>query len=92
MRFSLLSQKNVCQPVTNHLVSAGWSLEKRDFVQKAKRKPLSSMRIGLVGNTKCFLKFWELVLIGAGASVFSITQGTSKFCTFHSALIVISRR
>jgi hypothetical protein len=87
--FSLLLQTNVCKPVTNHLLPAGWSLEKRDFVMKAKREPLSFMRIGVVRDTRCFLKFWELVLKGAGASVFGITQETCKFCTFHSALIVI---
>jgi hypothetical protein len=89
MTFSLLSQANICIPVTNHLLPAGWSLEKRDFVMKAKREPLSSMTIGVVSDTKCFLKFWELVLKGAGASVFGITRETSKFCTFHCALIVV---
>jgi hypothetical protein len=71
---------------------AGWSLEKRDYITKVKRRPLSSMRIGVISDTKYFLKFWELVLKGAGASVFGITQETGKFLTFHWAWIVIPVR
>lgn len=81
-------QANICKPVTNHLLPTGWSLEKRDFITKVKRHPLLSMKIGVVSDTKYFLKFWELVLKGAGARVFGITQETSKFCTFYCAWIV----
>jgi hypothetical protein len=81
-------QANICKPISNHLVSAGWSLEKEDFMTKVKRQPLLSMRIGVISDTKCFLKYWELVLKGAGASVFSITQETSKFCTVHCAWLL----
>jgi hypothetical protein len=88
LSFPLSLQENICKPVTNHLLPAGWSLEKRDFVTKVKRQPLLSMRIGVVSDTKYFLKFWELVLKGAGADVFGITQETSKFSTFHCTWIV----
>jgi hypothetical protein len=71
---------------------AGWSLEKQDFITEVKRHPLLSMKIGVVSDTEYFLKFWEQVLKGAGASVFGITQETSKFCTFHCAWIVMPVR
>jgi hypothetical protein len=78
-----LQQTGVCKQITNYLLPIGWSLEKGDYVKKLVRRPLDSMKIGVVRDTKCFLNFWELVLKGAGARVFGITPETSKLFTFH---------
>jgi hypothetical protein len=92
LSFPLSLQEDICKPVTDHILPVGWSLEQRDFITKVNRHPLLFMRIGVVSDTKYFLKFWELVLKGAGADVFRITQETSKLCTFHCAWIVIPVR
>jgi hypothetical protein len=47
------------------------------------------MKIGIVSDRKKFLKFWELVLKGAGANVFGITPYMGKFFTLHCTWIVI---
>lgn len=85
MSFLFSLQTNICKPITNYLVPTGWSLEKREYVTKKKKRPLASMKIGVVSKTKCFLNFWELVLKGAGAHVFGITPETSMLFSFHCA-------
>ena len=90
MSTSFLLQTNVCQPLSKHYLAAGWSLEKRGYVRGNPSKwPLTGVNIGLISDTKNFRKFWELVLKGAGACVFSISQKTCKFYTCHYAWILV---
>jgi hypothetical protein len=90
MTTSLLLQTNVCQPLSKHYLAAGWSLEKQGYVRRNPRKrPLSCVNIGLISDTRNFKKFWELVLKGAGACVFGISQKPSKFYTSHHACILV---
>jgi hypothetical protein len=87
--FLFLLQTNTCKPVSSHLLPAGWSLEKQKYITKPKKRPLFPMKVGVVCDTVCFLKFWEMVLGGAGARVFSITSETSMLFIFYSSWIVI---
>ncbi|KAJ4433950.1 hypothetical protein ANN_16269 [Periplaneta americana] len=65
-------KKNSCLDTLEYVVPGGWSLEKKQYINKQKQRPLSRMKVGLVSEQKYFVKFWEIVLKGAGASVFLI--------------------
>jgi hypothetical protein len=81
-----LLQTNVCQPLSKHYLAAGWSLEKRGYVRRdPSKRPLFCVNVGLISDTKNSGKFWELVLKGAGAFVFGISQKPCKFYICHYA-------
>jgi hypothetical protein len=84
-------ETNVCQPLSKYYLAAGWSLEKQGYVRRNLReRPLSCVNIGLISDTENFRKFWELVLKGAGACVFGISQKPSLKELEHLELVVCS--
>ena len=64
--------------MSSHVLPVGYSLEKRDFVNRAKAQPLQRVKIGLVSDAKFFVKFWKKVLEAAGAAVTVIPPQKSK--------------
>lgn len=84
-------ETNVCQPLSRHYLAAGWSLDKREYVRRnPNKRPLSCVNIGLVSDTKHFRKFWELVLKGAGAYVFGVSQKPCVKELVHLEVLVSS--